>query len=325
MNSDKLASSLLNLAYALFAVFLVVIVVDSFPIRLLDPDWILTVSATLVNVVTIPLVGLGLVHLAVHIASESRYQLIQRRLSRLASWAAVGFFLILPLLALLTFLNGLKIEKTNALQKDQIELKAKQIRKAVVDAQTPKELQSAMVALQGPRIESADFNQPLPQIKQQILAVVNQAKASFLLQQKGPYDKQYLPVFKQVLRIALLSLVSGFGFAALAWNPKTDRTLLGAWIEAFGALGSALKLAAIKRTLSQWIKSISKNSEANRVARSRRNQAKLRDRAVRRQEAITKAEFKRKENEFRKIREREEKIRDRDAKMRQREDMKRRK
>lgn len=309
MDSSKLASSLLNLAYALFAVFLVIIVVEAVPLRLLDPDWILTLSATLVNAVTIPLVGLGLVHLAVHIASESRFQLIQRRLSRLASWAAVGFFLLLPLLALLVFLNGQKIERVNAVQKDQIEQKSNQIRKAVVDAQNPKELQSAMVALQGPRIDSADLNQPLPQIKQQILVVIDQARSSFLAQQKGPYAKESLPVLKQVLRIALLSLVSGFGFAALAWNPKTNRSLLTSWIEALGAFVRALKLAAIKRALSQWSTSIRERLEAIRVTQARREQAKQRDRDDQRREARQKAEFKRKENEFRKMRQREDKKR----------------
>lgn len=309
MDSSKLASSLLNLAYALFAVFLVIIVVEAVPLRLLDPDWILTLSATLVNAVTIPLVGLGLVHLAVHIASESRFQLIQRRLSRLASWAAVGFFLLLPLLALLVFLNGQKIERVNAVQKDQIEQKSNQIRKAVVDAQNPKELQSAMVALQGPRIDSADLNQPLPQIKQQILVVIDQARSSFLAQQKGPYAKESLPVLKQVLRIPLLSLVSGFGFAALAWNPKTNRSLLTSWIEALGAFVRALKLAAIKRALSQWSTSIRERLEAIRVTQARREQAKQRDRDDQRREARQKAEFKRKENEFRKMRQREDKKR----------------
>ena len=309
MDSNKLAASLLNLAYALFAVFLVIIVVEAFPLRLLDSDWILTLSATLVNAVTIPLVGLGLVHLAVHIASEPRFQLIQRRLGRLASWAAVGFFLLLPLLALLVFLNGQKIERSNAFQKDQIEQKAKQIRKAVVDAQSPKELQSAMVALQGPRIDSADLKQPLPQVKEQILVVIDQARSSFLTQQKGPYAKEYLPVLKQVLRISLLSLVSGFGFAALAWNPKTNRSLLTTWIEALGAFVRALKLVAIKRALSQWTTSIRARLEALRVTQARREQAKQRDRDAQRREARQKAEFKRKENEFRKMRQREDKKR----------------
>ena len=309
MDSNKLASLLLNLAYALFAVFLVIIVVEAVPLRVFDPDWILTLSATLVNAVTIPLVGLGLVHLAVHIASESRFQLIQRRLSRLASWAAVGFFLLLPLLALLVFLNGQKIERSNAVQKDQIEQKAKQIRKAVVGAQTPKELQSAMVALQGPRIDSADLNQPLPQIKQQILAVIDQARSSFLAQQKGPYAKESLPVLKQVLRIALLSLVSGFGFAALAWNPKTNKSLLTTWLEVLGALVRALKLTAIKTRLSQWVTAIGKKLEAIRVMQGRRAQAIQRDRDARRSETRQKAELKRKEIVIRKMRQRAERKR----------------
>ena len=309
MDSSKLASLLLNLAYALFAVFLVIIVVEAVPLRMLDPDWIITLSLNLVNAVTIPLVGLGLVHLAAHIASDSRFQMIQRRLSRLASWAAVSFFLLLPLLALLVFLNGQKIERSNAFQKDQIEQKAKQIRKAVVGAQTPKELQSAMVALQGPRIDSADLNQPLPQIKEKILAFIDQARSSFLAQQKGPYAKEYLPVLKQVLRIALLSLVSGFGFAALAWNPKTNKSLLTTWLEAFRSLARVLQFAGIKKVWTTWTAAMRKKFEAMRATQGRRDQAKQRLLDANRLEARRKADFKRKENELRKMRQRADKMR----------------
>lgn len=306
MDSNKIASLLLNLAYTLFAVFLAIIVVESLPFRLLDPDWILTLSASLVNAVTIPLMGLGLVHLSAHIASEPRFQLIQQRLGRLATGVALGFFLLLPLLGLLTFLNGQKIERANAVQKDQIELKANQIRKAVVDAQSPQELQRAMVALQGPRIENADLNQPLPQIKEQILAVVSQARSNFLTQQKGPYSKEYMPVFRQILRICLLSLISGFGFASLAWNPKTNKSLLTTWLEALSGLVSALRLAAIKRVLSQWATAIRKRLVAFRIGQRRHEHAKQRDRDTQRREARRKAEFKRKENEIRKMRQRED-------------------
>lgn len=309
MDSNKLASLLLNLAYALFSVFLVIILVESLPLRLLDPDWILTLSASLVNAVTIPLVGLGLVHLAVHFASEPRFQLIQQRLGRLARWVSLGFVLILPLLVLLTFLNGQKIDRANATQKVQIELKAEQIRKAVATANTPKELQRAMVALQGPQVTPADFNQPLPQIKQQILGVVAQAKSSFLAQQKGPYSKEYVPVFKQILRICLLSLISSFGFASLAWNPKTNKSLLTAWLEAFRSLARLLKLSGIKKSWSTWTAALRERLEANRVTKGRREQAKQRLLDENRLEARRKKEFKRKENEIRKMRQRAERQR----------------
>ncbi len=309
MDSNKLASLLLNLAYTLFAVFLVIIVVEAFPPRLLDPDWILALSATLVNAVTIPLVGLGLVHLAVHIASEPRFQLIQRRLGRLATWVALGFFLLLPLLGLLVFLNGQKIEQANAVQKVQIELKANQISKAVAEAQSLEELRRAMVAVQGPQLDAASLNQPLPQIKKQVLRVVAQARSGFLAQQKGPYSKEYMPVFRQILRISLLSLISGFGFASLAWNPKTNKSLLTTWLEAFRSLARVLQFAGIKKVWTTWTAAMRKKFEAIRVTQGRRDQAKQRLLDANRLEARRKADFKRKENELRKMRQRADKMR----------------
>jgi len=307
MDSNKLASMLLSLAYTLFAIFLVIIAIEAFPVRLINPDWILALSVNLVNAVTIPLVGLGLVHLAANFSSESRFKLIQQRFSRVATWVTFGFFLLLPLLGLLTFLNGQKIERSNLAQEIQIEQKATQIRQAVAAAQTPKELQLAMVALQGPQIGAADLSQPLPLIKQQIVSVVAQAKGSFLAQQKGPYSKEYIPVLKQILRTSVLSLISGFGFAALAWNPRTNKTLLTVWLDGFRSF--ALHRPGIKGDWAKRLTAWKAWMEANRAKRGRREQVKKRVSDVEHERARRKAEFKRKENELLKMRQREYKKR----------------
>ncbi len=307
MESNKLASLLLNLAHALFAIFLVIIVTEAIPIRLLDPDWILALSANLVNTVTIPLVGLGLVHIAANLSSEARFRLVQRRLSRLATWVTLGFFLFLPLLGLLIFLNGQRIEKVNALQKIQIELKADQIRKAVAEAQSPQQLQSAMVAMQGPQLDAAALNQPLPQIKAQVLGVVAKTQSNFLTQLKGPYSKEYTPVFKQILRISLLSLISGFGFASLAWNPQANDSLLTSWLKSFQSLSP--NRGGIKRPWPRWLTAMQKRLKASMARRRLRQQARRHNHTINRQTSRQRRQFKRKQDELMKIRERLEKAR----------------
>jgi ribosomal protein L35 len=295
MDSNKLASLLLNLAYTLFAVFLAIIASEALPPRLLDADWIVALAANLVNTVTIPLVGLGLVHLAANVSSEPRFQLIQRRLSRLATWVTLGFLLLLPLLGLLLFFNSQKIERANAVQKVQIEQKAGQIRQAVIEAQTPKELQRAMAALQGPQVSGADLNQPLPQIKEQILGVVSQAKSSFLAQQKGPYAKEYIPALRQILRISVLSLISGLGFASLAWNPNTNKSLLTSWLEFFRSL--APNRAGVKRPWPKWLTATQKRLKAYMAKQVLRQHAMKRNHAMNRQTSRQKRALKRKRNE----------------------------
>ena len=307
MESNKLASLLLNLAHVLFAIFLVIIVTEAIPIRLLDPDWILALSANLVNTVTIPLVGLGLIHLAANLSSEPRFRLAQKRLSRLAAWVTLGFFLFLPLLGLLIFLNGQRIENVNALQKIQIELKADQIRKAVAEAQSPQQLQSAMVAVQGPQLDTAALNQPLPQIKAQVLGVVAKTQSNFLTQLKGPYSKEYTPVFKQILRISLLSLISGFGFASLAWNPQTNHSLLTSWLKSFQALSP--NRGGIKRSWPRWLTAMRKRLEASMARRRLRQQARRHNHTMNRQTSRQRRQFKRKQDELMKMRERLESAR----------------
>jgi ABC-type multidrug transport system fused ATPase/permease subunit len=305
MDSNKLASLLLNLAYTLFAVFLAIIAIEALPPRPLDPDWIVVLAANLVNTVTIPLVGLGLVHLAANFSAEPRFQLMQRRLGRLATWVTLGFFMLLPLLGLLLSFNSQKIERANAIQKVQIEQKASQIRKAVTEAQSLKELQLAMTALQGPQISSDDLNQPLPQIKTQILAVVAQAKSSFLAQQKGPYSKEYVPVLKQILRISVLSLASGFGFASLAWNPKTNKSLLTTWLEFFRSL--AQNRAGVRRPWSKWLTATEKRLNAFMAKQALRHHAMKRNFAMNLQAFRQKRNLKRSHNKAARVRQSTEK------------------
>ncbi len=162
-----------------------------------------------------------------------------------------------------------------------------------------------MVAVEGPQIDAVSLNQPLPQIKKQILTLVSQAQSRFLAQQKGPYSKEYLPVFKQILRISLLSLISGFGFAALAWNPKTNKSLLTSWLDALRSLARALGLTGAKRSSPKWLAAMRKKFELARVKLGRWNRAKQRGRDKNLQTSEREKEIKRRQNERFKLRLRE--------------------
>lgn len=307
MGASVLASLCLNLAYSMFAIFIAIVLLDSLPLRLLDPDWILTTASTIVNAVTIPLLGLGLVHLAAHFCPTPRFTAIQARLSRFAVLTSIGFLLLLPLLGLLTFRNGINIERSNQAQKVQLARKTTQIREAIAAANTSKELQEAMVALQGPQIDPSVLNQPLPELKQQVLRVVNQAQASFVSQLRGPYSKEYIPVLKQVLRIGALSFVSGLAFASLAWIPAKNATFLGATLGSFK--GSLLSPDGLLRSWKRFSTAVKAKIQVNASAESLRKKREERARVLKQERTQREQKIKFIEADRRKQRERMERER----------------
>ena len=99
-NAARLAVSDLLMATGkgLFLVFLGYLIVDSFPLQLLIPNWQLAFVARLLSISSIPLVGFACVHLAVILNPANR--LYSQRLGtmrRLAMVAAIGFLLLIPL------------------------------------------------------------------------------------------------------------------------------------------------------------------------------------------------------------------------------------
>ena len=226
MSAVQLSRLLVRTAHALFTLFAAVVLIDAMPPALLNAGWIVTTAASLVNYVALPLMGLILVHLGAHFSATPQLQTIQARTGRLAAIAALGYLLLPPLLAVLVLSNSHNIERANASARLQLNERSAQLRRAVSDARRPADLQAAMVALKGPRVETAALAQPLGRLKSEVLAGIEAARASYLSQLRGPYDRQNWPVLKGVLRTAIQCLIASAAFAALSWAPATQNTLL---------------------------------------------------------------------------------------------------
>jgi hypothetical protein len=83
-----------------------------------------------------------------------------------------------------------------------------------------------MAKFQGPALPNEALNMPLEQLKQQSLAVIQSSAKAFEMKTLGPFTEQYMPIYKQSLRAAAISLIVAFSFAACAWNPRTNTTVL---------------------------------------------------------------------------------------------------
>lgn len=98
LRPSQIADSLQWLAYALIVVFLALFLTALFPIALLEPEWILRVSAALREASSLAMIALGLIMLAN--TFDSMVMPSHRHLSffrRIATIAAIGFLLLIPL------------------------------------------------------------------------------------------------------------------------------------------------------------------------------------------------------------------------------------
>jgi hypothetical protein len=88
-----------------------------------------------------------------------------------------------------------------------------------------------MAEQNGPRVSVEEFNIPLATLKKSKLQLVDQVQNYYMNQIPGVKSRKYYPIFMQTLRTSALALVASTGFAALAWNPKRQQSLLRTFLE----------------------------------------------------------------------------------------------
>jgi hypothetical protein len=216
-----------NLEIGLFALFLIFVLSDIFPLRLLDPLWMITLASTLCNTSSIALSGLGLVHLASAL-NPSSLPLYSRRVlcSRFAAWASLGFLMLLPLIGYANWKGIRNIETANKANISSVKRKADELKTQIKQSSTQRDLQERMAKFQGPALPNEVLTLPLERLKKQSLDSVQASVKAFENKISGPFSDEYLPIYKQSLRAAALGLVAFLGFAAGAWNPRTNTTAL---------------------------------------------------------------------------------------------------
>jgi len=224
---DKSARLILAASYALIAIFVLVNCFDSFPVRLLDPAWIITTSFSLANSVSIPIAGVGLAHVAAALAPlDATIEQRRRLISRLSALAALGFLLMLPLLGFATWRGIYNVNRGAKLQTDAYNRMAGKLIGAIDLSSSPQDLQKKMVGLKGPQISDRDLERPLAELKQRQKQIIELTLQNSINQIPRPNSENFIPLYRQALRSALLSLVGSIAFAALAWNPIKQQSLL---------------------------------------------------------------------------------------------------
>jgi len=267
---------LVSAALAMFALFLVDVAADLLPPQPLDPLWLLRAATALVNALSIPVVGVLFLHLAAALAPLTDLgQLCRTWASRVATWLALVFLLLLPLLGFATWRG---ISNVQAAVNERVELvnrNADRVRAAIRKASTPKELQLFMVAEQGPSVSAEEFNTPLPTLKKSKLLLVKQIQSFYTNQIPGVKNKTYEPIFIQTLRTTLLALAGSAGFAALVWNPKRQQSLLRMLLDYNAKINA--KIAYKFRSLKPVSDDKGRNSRLMQKSRNTKRQTLVRN------------------------------------------------
>ena len=231
--SVSLSFRLRWVAIALFGAYLFSVVAESLPLRLADLNWRLNVATTLVDNATIPLIGLGIAHLAVYLDPDNPAALVlRRRVSRLAALASLGFLLIIPLqigssVSLYADLAASRFQQINKADQRLVQLAA-----AIQASPTVDKLESTLLVLQGSALSDNDRAQSLDTIKRLLLDRIREARK--VLQERRRQLAVAAPLNPSLLvrrsfRIVLTSLVFALAYAAGSELPNSPLSLLEHW------------------------------------------------------------------------------------------------
>ena len=228
------APGLSVVALVLFVLFASLVAAALFPLQLLDPAWQLRLAGTLINSAPFPLLGLVLLQIAAELGPHDPLLKSRARLcAQLAVAAALGF-LLLPLQTIAGLQTSRTANNAQAARIQGAEAKLKALRQAVAGSASNADLNQQLQKLQGPVLGPADIAQPLPLLKAQVTAVLDQAALQISREREASQPRTPLLLLPELLRNALASLALALGFAALARRPGSARSLLQEWHGTWG-------------------------------------------------------------------------------------------
>jgi hypothetical protein len=227
--TTTLAHRLAVIPFALFLAFGAAVLAGSLPLAPLDPLWQLRVCTLLVDNAALPLLGLVLLHLAVHVQPGGRLQARRDAAARWAVAAACGFLLLLPLQAVAAWRVYSTAGVTQNQQLATAQQRLTQIRQAIDAAATPQDLQTRLQALRGPVLGPVDLAQPMPKLRQRLLAALAQAERRLGDQLQGLNPAGLWALIQRALRLTIASLGFALAFAAAGQRRNREFSLLQEW------------------------------------------------------------------------------------------------
>jgi hypothetical protein len=216
LGPSQLADSLQWLAYALIVVFLALFLTALFPIALLEPEWILRVSAALREASSLALIALGLIMLANTLDSmvmPSRQHLGFFR--RIATIAAIGFLLLIPLQ---TYGAVSSIQSQLRESKSQLN-RLLATSNLVKSASNEQQLRDAIRLLPGgEELAFRPLGGDVQTIKNVLLERLSASTNLLQNQLKETQRTSFDQAIKPLIRDAVIALAYAIGFASMGYN-----------------------------------------------------------------------------------------------------------
>lgn len=218
-----LAHRLWYVSLGLFLIYAISVAAGILPLRLLDSAWQLQASRVLVDNGALPLLGLGLLHLASFLDPGNTP--LRMRRSALANWAVLamlGFLLLIPLQigATLTSYASARQLQSNQLQAatNRLDLLLREISRA----ESVETIKARLVATQGMVPAGLDFSLPLPELKQRLDGSLRQARGLLVRQRQQNLDPAVIwRVIQESLRVSATAAALALAFAAGAQRRGT--------------------------------------------------------------------------------------------------------
>ncbi|MEA5443507.1 hypothetical protein [Cyanobium gracile] len=231
-DSAILADRLAFMAIALFVIYLITLLASILPVSLLDTAWQLRFISACLDSATIPLVALGLLHLAAYL-DPGNPALQKRRdgLARLAIVAVIGFLLIVPLQAYAGW-NSVATARANvARQLTAATSTFDLLQDTITTATSLDNLQARLQAIQTPSlgIRFENLGLPLPETKRAMLARLKEVRQQVEARIQAPAPQTIEAVARDSLRVMLSSLALAIAFAMGAQRKGSDVPLLVEW------------------------------------------------------------------------------------------------
>ena len=209
--------SLSRLALAFVLLFATLAITAMVPFTPLDPAWQGRVSRTLLDSASLPLLALALLQIGRRLdPADPLLKRRQRSFSRLAGAAALGFLLLVPL----QISASLRLQQASGADQAgriaQAERQLAGFRQAVRQANSSEALASSLEQLGGPRPAPADLALPLPLLKAQTNAALDQVQLAIQRQRDALPASDPLRLLPELIRPCLAALILAFAFASLA-------------------------------------------------------------------------------------------------------------
>lgn len=226
--AQETALVLFWVATALLGIYTVTVLAAAVPLHLLQPAWIERVCGIVRGGVSFPLMAVALLLLADILNDSQEEPGYLTVIRRLACFAAIGFFLMIPLQ---TWAGIAALQQTNANEQAQLRPYTRALA-AIRTADSQELLLQALASIPGsPSNLGGSLKASLPQVREQLVRQIEPQVNARLTQLEALQSSRWQEGFLRWFKDGVVTLFSAISFAAIGRFAVGRSSLLGALLQ----------------------------------------------------------------------------------------------